>query len=188
MILFDVEGPKAIGKTTLINKMMEEDRYQNIGKIIFHHFNSEDIMTRGKVAADAYQKSASYVYDRGFLSSFLYSFLYNVKSNLQIDFDSDRVIGGDFYAIQTTIEDLDYIVNHVDRYIILYAKHSDDLIEWINDRGRKRDTEQEKQTLRDQNDLYRMFGEFLNNRYDNVELYEVQSDHSKKLIKKQTIA
>lgn len=196
LILMDIEGPKAIGKTTVTNKLMnkyqkeldeksENSRKMFNGKIIYHHFYGENIMTQQKVAEDAARKKQAFVYDRGFLSSMIYTYLYNIKSNLDIDWDNMKIRSGDFFNIVTTKDDLEYIIQHVKHYIIMFADNEDTLINFMQERAKtenRYDSPEERETLFEQNYLFKMYGKLFAKKFDNVTLIEVGQNHTKKLI------
>lgn len=186
MILYDIEGPKGVGKTTLINQLLEKEKKKNIDtsyEII--HFDGSHPIDRERIIKDDFRQSVSYFYDRGFLSSFIYSFLYNVKSNLKIDYIHRQIIDGDFYVKQITMDDLEFLIQKTKNYIVMYAEDYQILNKWLRERDRTdpRNLQQEYETLVAQNRLFQTLGTILNDKFDNVSLYSVDKNHKMNLIK-----
>lgn len=170
-ILFNFEGPKGSGKSTIINKFLDD--YPNIS---VRKFDSNTIVTNDEF------KNASkndVIFDRGILSYQIYDWLWNnnISKREKLDFSTYS------FNIKTPInkEHFDYLIENIKyKLVIFYSSDIELLINRINKRKveiNKGADELEWKTLSDSNLYFKYMGMFLKELYpDKVLLIDVNNN------------
>lgn len=170
-ILFNFEGPKGSGKSTIINKFLDD--YPNIS---VRKFDSNTIVTNDEF------KNASkndVIFDRGILSYQIYDWLWNnnISKQEKLDFSTYS------FNIKTPInkEHFDYLIENIKyKLVIFYSSDIELLINRINKRKaeiNKGADELEWKTLSDSNLYFKYMGMFLKELYpDKVLLIDVNNN------------
>lgn len=173
-IVYNLEGAKGTGKSSLIKRMVERGLADRI-----HAFTGEwtRLITDDKIYADK-ASHQRIIHDRGILSHFIYAFL------MPADQDYSRVrYNGPKIEISTwraahigMIEDYLNALNG--KMIILYTDHDQILTERITRRLElegKGATEEEWKILSQSNMMYMLFSQFLKAQYpDKILVYRIE--------------
>lgn len=170
-ILFNFEGPKGSGKSTIINKFLDD--YPNIS---VRKFDSNTIVTNDEFI---YASKNDVIFDRGILSYQIYDWLWNnnISKQEKLDFSTYSL------NIKTPInkEHFDYLIKNIKyKLVIFYSSDIELLINRINKRKaeiNKGADELEWKTLHDSNLYFKYMGMFLQELYpDKVLLIDVNNN------------
>lgn len=186
-IVYNVEGPKGSGKSTLIRKMIEKglaDQSRGFsGKW-------EELMTDEIVEQDS-SSNLRYVHDRGYLSHFIYAFLMSAEP----DFNRVRCNGPKVEIMSWRAANLKMLSDYLDqvdsKMIILYSDYS----QILNDRISKRLEEEGKgaseaewEVLERSNQMYKLMATFMKSVFpDKVLVYRIEEYSSTDLLLDQII-
>ena len=186
-IIYNIEGPKGSGKSTLIRKMIERglaDRSRGFsGKW-------EELMTDEIVEQDS-SSNSRYVHDRGYLSHFIYAFLMSAEP----DFNRVRCNGPKVEIMSWRAANLKMLSDYLDqvdsKMIILYSDYS----QILNDRISKRLEEEGKgaseaewEVLERSNQMYKLMATFMKSVFpEKVLVYRIEEYSSTDLLLDQII-
>ena len=186
-IVYNIEGPKGSGKSTLIRKMIERglaDQSRGFsGKW-------EELMTDEIVEQDS-SSNLRYVHDRGYLSHFIYAFLMSAEP----DFNRVRCNGPKVEIMSWRAANLKMLSDYLDqvdsKMIILYSDYS----QILNDRISKRLEEEGKgaseaewEVLERSNQMYKLMATFMKSVLpDKVLVYRIEEYSSTDLLLDQII-
>lgn len=186
-IVYNIEGPKGSGKSTLIRKMIERglaDQSRGFsGKW-------EELMTDEIVEQDS-SSNLRYVHDRGYLSHFIYAFLMSAEP----DFNRVRCNGPKVEIMSWRAANLKMLSDYLDqvdsKMIILYSDYS----QILNDRISKRLEEEGKgaseaewEVLERSNQMYKLMATFMKSVFpDKVLVYRIEEYSSTDLLLDQII-
>lgn len=186
-IVYNIEGPKGSGKSTLIRKMIERglaDQSRGFsGKW-------EELMTDEIVEQDS-SSNLRYVHDRGYLSHFIYAFLMSAEP----DFNRVRCNGPKVEIMTWRAANLKMLSDYLDqvesKMIILYSDYS----QILNDRISKRLEEEGKgaseaewEVLERSNQMYKLMATFMKSVFpDKVLVYRIEEYNSTDLLLDQII-
>lgn len=186
-IVYNIEGPKGSGKSTLIRKMIERglaDQSRGFsGKW-------EELMTDEIVEQDS-SSNLRYVHDRGYLSHFIYAFLMSAEP----DFNRVRCNGPKVEIMSWRAANLKMLSDYLDqvdsKMIILYSDYS----QILNDRISKRleeegkgASEDEWEVLERSNQMYKLMATFMKSVFpDKVLVYRIEEYSSTDLLLDQII-
>ena len=186
-IVYNIEGPKGSGKSTLIRKMIERglaDQSRGFsGKW-------EELMTDEIVEQDSFS-NLRYVHDRGYLSHFIYAFLMSAEP----DFNRVRCNGPKVEIMTWRAANLKMLSDYLDqvesKMIILYSDYS----QILNDRISKRLEEEGKgaseaewEVLERSNQMYKLMATFMKSVFpDKVLVYRIEEYNSTDLLLDQII-
>lgn len=186
-IVYNIEGPKGSGKSTLIRKMIERglaDQSRGFsGKW-------EELMTDEIVEQDS-SSNLRYVHDRGYLSHFIYAFLMSAEP----DFNRVRCNGPKVEIMTWRAANLKMLSDYLDqvesKMIILYSDYS----QILNDRISKRLEEEGKgaseaewEVLERSNQMYKLMATFMKSVFpDKVLVYRIEEYSSTDLLLDQII-
>lgn len=158
-LLFNLEGPKGSGKSTLGKSLC--DKFENCE---LRHFDSDNIVSN--IDFNDIKKS-DIIFDRGLLSYQIYDWLWNngISHNINSDFSKTLI----FYKEPLNKRHYDYLMSKVKyKYIILYSSDPEILINRIHKRNKltnKGANELEWSTLINSNYYYEFMGKFLEKLY-----------------------
>lgn len=186
-IVYNIEGPKGSGKSTLIRKMIERglaDQSRGFsGKW-------EELMTDEIVEQDS-SSNLRYVHDRGYLSHFIYAFLMSAEP----DFNRVRCNGPKVEIMTWRAANLKMLSDYLDRVeskmIILYSDYSQILNDRISKRLKeegKGASEAEWEVLERSNQMYKLMATFMKSVFsDKVLVYRIEEYSSTDLLLDQII-
>ena len=174
-ILFNIEGPKGSGKSTLIRRMIDR-KIATRSRGFSGDWNN--LMTDDQVELDK-DSAFSYIHDRGYLSHFIYAFLMSAEP----DYNRVRCNGPKVEIFTWRAANIEMISNYLDalehKMIILYTDHSQILIERIKNRKieeNKGATEDEWKVLEQSNQMFSLMAQFLKANFpDKVLAYRIES-------------
>lgn len=174
-ILFNIEGPKGSGKSTLIRRMIDR-KIATRSRGFSGDWN--DLMTDDQVELDK-DSAFSYIHDRGYLSHFIYAFLMSAEP----DYNRVRCNGPKVEIFTWRAANIEMISNYLDtlehKMIILYTDHPQILIERIKNRKieeNKGATEDEWKVLEQSNQMFSLMAQFLKANFpDKVLAYRIES-------------
>lgn len=168
-----LEGPKGIGKSTLLDSLQKHDFADEIRAFSgqWEHLLTEDVLQ-----AD-YASDKRYLHDRGMISHFIYTFLMPSDP----DFHRVRYNGSKIEISSWRVPNIAMIENYLnrveDKLYILYTEDTQMLVDRINRRNKeigKGATEDEWKVLDQSNRMFKQFGLFLTSVFPNkIELIEV---------------
>lgn len=186
-IVYNIEGPKGSGKSTLIRKMIERglvDQSRGFsGKW-------EELMTDEIVEQDS-SSNLRYVHDRGYLSHFIYAFLMSAEP----DFNRVRCNGPKVEIMTWRAANLKMLSDYLDqvesKMIILYSDYSQILNDRISKRLKeegKGASEAEWEVLERSNQMYKLIATFMKSVFpDKVLVYRIEEYNSTDLLLDQII-
>lgn len=186
-IVYNIEGPKGSGKSTLIRKMIERglaDQSRGFsGKW-------EELMTDEIVEQDS-SSNLRYVHDRGYLSHFIYAFLMSAEP----DFNRVRCNGPKVEIMTWRAANLKMLSDYLDqvesKMIILYSDYSQILNDRISKRLKeegKGASEAEWEVLERSNQMYKLMATFMKSVFpDKVSVYRIEEYNSTDLLLDQII-
>ena len=174
-ILFNIEGPKGSGKSTLIRRMIDR-KIATRSRGFSGDWNN--LMTDDQVELDK-DSAFSYIHDRGYLSHFIYAFLMSAEP----DFNRVRCNGPKVEIFTWRAANIKMISDYLDalehQMIILYTDHPQILIERIKNRKieeNKGATEDEWKVLEQSNQMFSLMAQFLKANFpDKVLAYRIES-------------
>ena len=186
-IVYNIEGPKGSGKSTLIRKMIERglaDQSRGFsGKW-------EELMTDEIVEQDS-SSNLRFVHDRGYLSHFIYAFLMSAEP----DFNRVRCNGPKVEIMTWRAANLKMLSDYLDqvesKMIILYSDYSQILNDRISKRLKeegKGASEAEWEVLERSNQMYKLIATFMKSVFpDKVLVYRIEEYNSTDLLLDQII-
>lgn len=186
-IVYNIEGPKGSGKSTLIRKMIERglaDQSRGFsGKW-------EELMTDEIVEQDS-SSNLRYVHDRGYLSHFIYTFLMSAEP----DFNRVRCNGPKVEIMTWRAANLKMLSDYLDqvesKMIILYSDYSQILNDRISKRLKeegKGASEAEWEVLERSNQMYKLMATFMKSVFpEKVLVYRIEEYNSTDLLLDQII-
>ena len=180
MLLYNFEGPKGTGKSTLSKLLATHYELHNRVPVEIRHFDSDNIVSY-KDLLDTESESYDLIFDRGLLSYQLYDWLWNNGLS--------ECVEKDYLGLSVSLKQpvnknhFDTLMNEIRyKYVILYSSNPDLLETRIENRRQesgKGMTPLEKQTLRESNVYYKAMGEFLKYLYpDKVLLIDIADEQT----------
>lgn len=180
MLLYNFEGPKGTGKSTLSKLLATHYELHNRVPVEIRHFDSDNIVSY-KDLLDTENESYDLIFDRGLLSYQLYDWLW--------DNGLSEAVDKDYLGLTVSLKQpvnknhFDTLMNEIRyKYVILYSSNPDLLETRIENRRQesgKGMTPLEKQTLRESNAYYQAMGEFLKYLYpDKVLLIDIVDEQT----------
>lgn len=162
MLLYNFEGPKGTGKSTLSKLLATHYELHNRVPVEIRHFDSDNIVSY-KDLLDTENESYDLIFDRGLLSYQLYDWLW--------DNGLSEAVDKDYLGLTVSLKQpvnknhFDTLMNEIRyKYVILYSSNPE-LLEMRIEKRKREDgkgmTSLEKQTLRESNAYYKAMGEFL---------------------------
>lgn len=160
-ILYDIEGPKGSGKSTLTQLFMSN---HIVDEIHYYDGNWKTLVSESSVHADHASKF-KFIHERGFLSQIIYTFMANANPDFEgrSYYDGPKMTFSTWRITPLPIM-LDYIDNLKHKLVILYAEDSNTLIDRLNLRKEqtgKYATDNELEVLKNSNILFKYFGQML---------------------------
>lgn len=180
MLLYNFEGPKGSGKSTLSKLIANYYETKTRVPVEIRHFDSDNIVGYTDLL-DTQDNSYDLIFDRGLLSYQLYDWLW--------DNGLSENVNKDYLGLSISLKQpvnkkhFDILMNEIRyKYVILYSSNPELLEMRIEKRKResgKGMTPLEKQTLRESNAYYQAMGEFLKYLYpDKVLLIDVADEQT----------
>lgn len=180
MLLYNFEGPKGTGKSTLSKLLANYHEVHDKAPVEIRHFDSDNIVGY-KDLLDAQDAPYNLIFDRGLLSYQLYDWLWNNGLS--------ECVEKDYLGLSISLKQpvnknhFDTLMNEIRyKYVILYSSNPDLLETRIENRRQesgKGMTPLEKQTLREANAYYQAMGEFLKYLYpDKVLLIDIVDEQT----------
>ena len=180
MLLYNFEGPKGTGKSTLSKLLATHYELHNRVPVEIRHFDSDNIVSY-KDLLDTESESYDLIFDRGLLSYQLYDWLW--------DNGLSECVEKDYLGLSVSLKQpvnknhFDTLMNEIRyKYVILYSSNPELLEMRIENRRQesgKGMTPLEKQTLRESNAYYQAMGEFLKYLYpDKVLLIDIVDEQT----------
>lgn len=160
MLLYNLEGPKGVGKSTIGDALSKYYKNKDELNIYIRHFDSRNILTND-ILLESDKKD--YIFDRGLLSYQLYDWLWN--NGLSEYYNKDYL--GLSIQLKQPVNKMhfDYLMEKVKyKYIILYSSDEQLLFDRIKRREEltgKGMNQLEKDTLVQSNKYFEMMGYFL---------------------------
>ena len=180
MLLYNFEGPKGTGKSTLSKLLATHYELHNRVPVEIRHFDSDNIVSY-KDLLDTENESYDLIFDRGLLSYQLYDWLW--------DNGLSETVNKDYLGLTVSLKQpvnknhFDTLMNEIRyKYVILYSSNPE-LLEMRIEKRKREDgkgmTPLEKQTLRESNAYYKAMGEFLKYLYpDKVLLIDIADEQT----------
>lgn len=179
------EGPKGIGKSTLLNKLKENNFADEIRAFSgqWEHLLTEDVLQED-CASDK-----RYLHDRGMISHFIYTFLMPSDP----DFHRVRYNGSKIEISSWRVPNIGMIEKYLnrleDKLYIFYTEDNQMLVDRINRRNAeigKGATEEEWKVLEQSNLMFNQLGTFLKTVFpEKIELIEIdRSTTTEDLVKR----
>lgn len=180
MLLYNFEGPKGTGKSTLSKLLATHYELHNRVPVEIRHFDSDNIVSY-KDLLDTENESYDLIFDRGLLSYQLYDWLW--------DNGLSEAVDKDYLGLTVSLKQpvnknhFDTLMNEIRyKYVILYSSNPE-LLEMRIEKRKREDgkgmTPLEKQTLRESNAYYKAMGEFLKYLYpDKVLLIDIADEQT----------
>lgn len=180
MLLYNFEGPKGTGKSTLSKLLATHYELHNRIPVEIRHFDSDNIVSY-KDLLDTESESYDLIFDRGLLSYQLYDWLW--------DNGLSESVNKDYLGLSVSLKQpvnknhFDTLMNEIRyKYVIMYSSNPDLLETRIENRRQENGkgmTPLEKQTLRESNAYYQAMGEFLKYLYpDKVLLIDIADEQT----------
>lgn len=178
MLLYNFEGPKGSGKSTLGKLIANYYEVHKGRPVEIRHFDSDNIVGYNDLLDT---QDHDLIFDRGLLSYQLYDWLWD--NGLSESVDKDYL--GLSISLKQPVnkKHFDILMNEIRyKYVILYSTNPDLLETRIEERRQKNGkgmTPLEKQTLRESNAYYQAMGEFLKYLYpDKVVLIDIVDEQT----------
>ena len=177
-IIYNLEGPKGSGKSTLIRRMIERglaDRSRGFSG------QWENLMTDEIVSKD-HESNDRIIHDRGYFSHFIYTFLMSAEPDFnRVKCDGPKVEILSWRA--TNIQMIkDYMDNLEGKMIILYSDFPQILIERIKKRQAEESkgaTSDEWSVLDQSNQMFSLLSSFMKTQFpDKVLVYRIEEFNS----------
>lgn len=180
MLLYNFEGPKGTGKSTLSKLLANYHEVHDKTPVEIRHFDSDNIVGY-KDLLDAQDAPYNLIFDRGLLSYQLYDWLWNNGLS--------ECVEKDYLGLSVSLKQpvnkshFDTLMNEIRyKYVILYSSNPE-LLEMRIEKRKLEDgkgmTSLEKQTLRESNAYYKAMGEFLKYLYpDKVLLIDIADEQT----------
>lgn len=180
MLLYNFEGPKGSGKSTLGKLIANYYETKTRIPVEIRHFDSDNIVGY-KDLLDSQDKTYDLIFDRGLLSYQLYDWLWDNGLSESVD--------KDYLGLSVSLKQpvnkkhFDILLNEICyKYVILYSRNPDLLETRIEERRQKNGkgmTPLEKQTLRESNAYYHAMGDFLKYLYpDKVLVIDIADEQT----------
>ena len=173
-IIYNLEGPKGSGKSTLIRRMIERglaDKSRGFSG------QWENLMT-DEIVLNDHESKDRIIHDRGYFSHFIYTFLMAAEP----DFDRVKCNGPKVEILSWRATNIQMIKDYMDKLegkmIILYSDFPQILIERIT----KRQAEESKGATRDEwsvleqsNQMFSLLSSFMKTQFpDKVLVYRIE--------------
>lgn len=180
MLLYNFEGPKGTGKSTLSKLLANYHEVHDKAPVEIRHFDSDNIVGY-KDLLDAQDAPYNLIFDRGLLSYQLYDWLWNNGLS--------ECVEKDYLGLSVSLKQpvnknhFDTLMNEIRyKYVILYSSNPE-LLEMRIEKRKHEDgkgmTPLEKQTLRESNAYYKAMGDFLKYLYpDKVLLIDIADEQT----------
>ena len=177
-IIYNLEGPKGSGKSTLIRRMIERglaDRSRGFSG------QWENLMTDEIVSKD-HESNDRIIHDRGYFSHFIYTFLMSAEP----DFNRVKCDGPKVEILSWRATNIQMIKDYMDKLegkmIILYSDFPQILIERIMKRQAEESkgaTSDEWSVLDQSNQMFSLLSSFMKNQFpDKVLVYRIEEFNS----------
>ena len=177
-IIYNLEGPKGSGKSTLIRRMIERglaDRSRGFSG------QWENLMTDEIVSKD-HESNDRIIHDRGYFSHFIYTFLMAAEP----DFNRVRCNGPKVEILSWRATNIRMIKDYMDKLegkmIILYSDFPQILIERIAKRQAEENkgaTSDEWSVLEQSNQMFSLLSSFMKTQFpDKVLVYRIEEFNS----------
>lgn len=137
-IKYWVEGPKASGKTTVLQSIansvndgkVANDQFSYHQKVQINHFGGHDATLQGSVLQQLQVSPTEYLVDRGYLSSIIYGWIGSVQPEFKIKqmFGQWQVTGWTQFEQNQFKLIIDHIKGNNGAYVIFYASNPVELI------------------------------------------------------------
>lgn len=173
-IIYNLEGPKGSGKSTLIRRMIERglaDRSRGFSG------QWENLMTDEIVSKD-HESNDRIIHDRGYFSHFIYTFLMAAEP----DFNRVKCDGPKVEILSWRATNIQMIKDYMDKLegkmIILYSDFPQILIERITKRQAEESkgaTSDEWSVLEQSNQMFSLLSSFMKTQFpDKVLVYRIE--------------
>lgn len=160
MLLYNLEGPKGVGKSTIGHTLNTYFKQKDGLDIYLKHFDSNDILTND-ILMESDKKD--YIFDRGLLSYQLYDWLWN--NGLSERYNKDYLGLSIRLKQPVNKQHFDHLMEKIQyKYIILYSSDEELLFDRISNREKltgKGMNQLEKDTLVQSNKYFETMGQFL---------------------------
>lgn len=160
MLLYNLEGPKGVGKSTIGHALNTYFKQKDGLDIYLKHFDSNDILTND-ILMESDKKD--YIFDRGLLSYQLYDWLWN--NGLSERYNKDYLGLSIRLKQPVNKQHFDHLMEKIQyKYIILYSSDEELLFDRISNREKltgKGMNQLEKDTLVQSNKYFETMGQFL---------------------------
>lgn len=177
-IIYNLEGPKGSGKSTLIRRMIERglaDRSRGFSG------QWENLMTDEIVSKD-HESNDRIIHDRGYFSHFIYTFLMAAEP----DFNRVKCDGPKVEILSWRATNIQMIKDYMDKLegkmIILYSDFPQILIERIKKRQAEESkgaTSDEWSVLDQSNQMFSLLSSFMKTQFpDKVLVYRIEEFNS----------
>lgn len=178
MLLYNLEGPKGVGKSTIGHALSNYFKQNGHADIYLKHFDSNDILTND-ILMESDKKD--YIFDRGLLSYQLYDWLWN--NGLSERYNKDYLGLSIRLKQPVNKQHFDHLMEKIQyKYIILYSSSEELLFDRIANREKltgKGMNQLEKDTLVQSNKYFETMGQFLHYLYpEKVLLVDVTQFHT----------
>lgn len=170
------EGPKGIGKSTILNRLLSHEYADQIRAFSgqWEHLLTEDVLVHDNAS------NIRYIHDRGMLSHFIYTFLMPSDP----DFNRVRYNGSKIEISSWRMPNIkmieDYLNRIEDNLYILYTEDVSLLKSRINKRNAeigKGATDEEWKVLEQSNFMFKQMGSFLKSEFpDKIKLIKIDEN------------
>lgn len=177
-IIYNLEGPKGSGKSTLIRRMIERglaDKSRGFSG------QWENLMT-DEIVLNDHESKDRIIHDRGYFSHFIYTFLMAAEP----DFDRVKCNGPKVEILSWRATNIQMIKDYMDKLegkmIILYSDFPQILIERITKRQAEESkgaTSDEWSVLEQSNQMFSLLSSFMKTQFpDKVLVYRIEEFRS----------
>lgn len=177
-IIYNLEGPKGSGKSTLIRRMIERglaDRSRGFSG------QWENLMT-DEIVSNDHESNDRIIHDRGYFSHFIYTFLMAAEP----DFNRVKCNGPKVEILSWRATNIQMIKDYMDKLegkmIILYSDFPQILIERIKKRQAEESkgaTSDEWSVLDQSNQMFSLLSSFMKTQFpDKVLVYRIEEFNS----------